>query len=107
MIKCEGYKAFHGSAVIKPTNPKFPPFEMRGDWLYKPEYDCWYCNGSSYPAEIVTEITEALNGADLVGELEARLDALKDLVVCGANEQEIRGIVSSVEKWLAGVKARV
>ena len=107
MIKCEGYKAFHGTAMVKPTNAKFPPFQMTGDWLYKPEYDCWYCNGSSFPAEIVTEITESMNGADLVKEIEARVEVLKDLVVSEANVQEMRGIVSNLEKWLNGVKARV
>ena len=107
MIKCEGYKAFHGTAMVKPTNTKFPPFQMTGDWLYKPEFDCWYCNGSSFPAEIVTEITESMNGADLVKEIEARVEVLKDLVVSEANVQEMRGIVSNLEKWLNGVKARV
>ena len=107
MVKCEGYKAFHGSAVIKPVNPKFPPFEEKGDWLYKPEFGCWYCNGHSYPSEIVTEIKEAMNGADLIEEIENRIEALKDLVVSEANVQELRGIVSNLEKWVNSVKARV
>lgn len=106
MLKCEGYKMFSGSAVIRPKNPKFPPQTIKGTWLYKPEYDCWYVNGSSYMAEIVTDFTEEPSGADLIAELEIRLDALKDIVAYGGNEQEIRGIVSNVEKWIAGVKAR-
>lgn len=50
MICVEGYKAFRGTMKISPKNmePKF----VLGDWLYKPEYDCWYGNGSSYPASI-------------------------------------------------------
>lgn len=52
MIKVEGYKAFKGVMKITPKNEKFSPFEKDGDWLYKPEYDCWYCGGSSYPASI-------------------------------------------------------
>lgn len=57
MLKCKGYKMFKGSATIKPVT-KMQPFTVTGMWLYKPEYDCWYCNGSSYPAKIVTDIKE-------------------------------------------------
>ena len=53
MLSCEGYKMFRGCAKIVPPNSKFPPFEEHGDWLYKPEYDCWYVNGHSYPAKVV------------------------------------------------------
>ena len=53
MLSCEGYKMFRGAATISPPNPKFPPFAEDGDWLYKPEYDCWYVNGSSYPSKVV------------------------------------------------------
>lgn len=53
MLKCEGYKMFRGKAVVISKNPKFPPLTEDGDWLYKPEYDCWYVNGHSYPAGIV------------------------------------------------------
>ena len=28
------------------------PFEVKGTFLYKPEYDCWYVNGVSYPDRI-------------------------------------------------------
>ena len=57
MLSCEGYKMFKGSARIVPPNPKFPPRAEEGTWLYKPEHDCWYVNGWSYPASIV-EIDE-------------------------------------------------
>ena len=76
MIKCEGFKAFHGTATIRPTNPKFPPHDETGDWLYKPEYGCWYVNGSSYPAQIVTDIREVPDVKALAEELMARLNAL-------------------------------
>ena len=58
VLSCEGYKMFRGSAMIVPKNPKFPPRKEYGDWLYKPEWDCWYVNGSSYPAEIVQDIED-------------------------------------------------
>lgn len=52
MIKVEGYKAFHGTMRIKPKNglPAFCICDK--DWLYKPDTDCWYGNGQSFPAEI-------------------------------------------------------
>lgn len=56
MLECEGYKMFFGSAQILPVNRE--PFVVRGTWLYKPQYDTWYCSGRSYPACIVGEITE-------------------------------------------------
>jgi hypothetical protein len=58
MIKVEGYKAFNGTMKITPKNVLFPPFEIKGDWLYKPEYDCWYDGKSSYPASICEVIEE-------------------------------------------------
>lgn len=58
MIKVEGYKAFHGTMLITPKNPKFEPFSLTCDWLYKPECDCWYGDGRSFMAEICTVISE-------------------------------------------------
>lgn len=55
MLTCEGYRMFRGSATVKTV---YGDLEASGTWLYKPEYDCWYCNGSSYPAEIVSNIRE-------------------------------------------------
>lgn len=43
---------FNGVMSIIPKNPNFPYEEIEAIWLYKPEYDCWYGNGSSYPADI-------------------------------------------------------
>lgn len=58
MLECEGYKMFFGSADVVPVNPRFPKRTIRGTWLYKPEYDCWYVRGESFPAEIVKNIVE-------------------------------------------------
>jgi hypothetical protein len=51
MISVEGYRAFHGTMRITPKC-SVPPFTVTADWLYKPEYDCWYGGGHSYPANI-------------------------------------------------------
>lgn len=65
MLKCEGYKMFYGEATVTPKNDRFPPFAVLGTWLYKPEYDCWYVNGSSYPASIVSDFKEAEQDGEL------------------------------------------
>lgn len=53
MICVDGYKAFHGVMEITPKVKTVPPFLKKSDWLYKPEYDCWYCaEGNSYTANI-------------------------------------------------------
>lgn len=62
MICSEGYKAFRGTMRIVPKNPSMKPYELTTDWLYKPEYQCWYGRGSSFPEEIcevVVDLTEA------------------------------------------------
>jgi hypothetical protein len=51
MIFVEGYRAFRGIMLITPKNG-VPPFELDGDWLYKPEYNCWYGCGRSFVADI-------------------------------------------------------
>ena len=55
MLECEGYKMFKGKMRVVPKNKTYPPFVEDGTWLYKPDYDCWYVNGSSYMASIVDE----------------------------------------------------
>lgn len=45
IIEVEGYKAFFG---MMDCGGRY----VYGEWLYKPSADCWYCRGSSYPAEI-------------------------------------------------------
>ena len=53
MINVEGYKAFHGDMKIVPKNVLYRPFYIVDkDWLYRPDTDCWYGDGSSFPAEI-------------------------------------------------------
>ena len=63
MLKCEGYKMFRGTGIVRNAKTKQTIETPTGDWLYKPEYDCWYVNGSSYPAEcveVVDDKTEVL-----------------------------------------------
>ena len=57
IIKVDGYKAFRGKMKISPKN-SMQPFVIESDWLYKPEYDCWYGNCSSYPASICEVVEE-------------------------------------------------
>lgn len=57
IIEVDGYKAFHGEMIIKPINR--PEYLIQSDWLYKPEYDCWYDGIGSYPANIC-EIKEIM-----------------------------------------------
>ena len=45
MIVVEGFKAFMGTMIVGGN------MKVTGDWLYKPHTNCWYCRGSSYPAE--------------------------------------------------------
>ena len=63
MLTSEGYKMFRGSGQIRNTQTGKTVRTERGDWLYKPEYDCWYVNGSSYPAECVTVVEDETKAA--------------------------------------------
>lgn len=58
MINVEGYKAFHGIMRITPLIEGVEPFEIETDWLYNPDFDCWYGNGRSYPDYICEVIEE-------------------------------------------------
>lgn len=58
MIKIDNYKAFHGVMRITPRSMIVPEFEIEADWLYKPEYKCWYGNGSSYGEDICTVVRD-------------------------------------------------
>ena len=58
MIKVEGFKAFHGVMRITPKSKCVPPKDIEGDWLYKPEYKCWYGNGASYGEDICTVVRD-------------------------------------------------
>lgn len=43
---------FRGTMTVTPLNGR-EPFTKHGTWLYKPQYDCWYCDGTnSYVARI-------------------------------------------------------
>ena len=58
MISVEGDKAFHVDLMIIPKNSEFKPFYIKDkDWLYKPDTNCWYGNGQSFPAEICEVIS--------------------------------------------------
>jgi hypothetical protein len=52
MLICEGHKMFKG--VMKITRINGNDEHIEGTWLYKPEYECWYCKGSSYPQSVCT-----------------------------------------------------
>ena len=52
VITVEGYKAFRGSMRICPRGTE--PYELCGDWLYKPDTGCWYGKGRSFPADVCT-----------------------------------------------------
>lgn len=60
MIKVEGFMAFHGDMKITPKNPAFGgPYVIEDkDWLYKPEHQCWYGAGRSFPAEVCEVVKE-------------------------------------------------
>ena len=56
-----GFKAFRGTMKITPVHPGFPPFEMTGDWLFKPiEFGYWYCNGHSFGAQICEVVKDEM-----------------------------------------------
>ena len=59
MIEVEGYKAFKGIMKITPTCEGVKSFELEGDWLYKPDTDCWYGKGSSFSTEICEIVKES------------------------------------------------
>ena len=52
MIEVEGYKAFKGVMKITPKCQNIVPFELEGDWLYKPDMECWYGKGKSFSKDI-------------------------------------------------------
>jgi hypothetical protein len=59
IISVEGYKAFHGDMLITAQNTAFNSFYISDkDWLYKPDTNCWYGAGRSFPADICTPIEE-------------------------------------------------
>lgn len=69
MIKVEGYKAFRGIMKIIPKSNLIPPFNIEGDFLYKPEYDCWYNKGSSYPANVCEVLEDYTKWMEIIAKL--------------------------------------
>lgn len=59
MIRVEGYKAFRGVMRVTPKPKEFEPFELSGDWLYKPDTGCWYGHGRSFHADICTVVEDS------------------------------------------------
>ena len=51
MKMVDGYIMFHGTMKITPRC-SIEPFEITCDWLFKPEYGCWYGAGRSFAEEI-------------------------------------------------------
>lgn len=49
MLKCEGYKMFCG---VGEANGE----RIFGTWLYRPDTDCWYCGGRSFPSIIIIDV---------------------------------------------------
>lgn len=49
MIEVEGFKAFRG---VMRVCILVGDQEVYGDWLYRPDTDCWYCRGESYPSGV-------------------------------------------------------
>ena len=54
-LSCEGYKMFYGTMLITPKND-IKAFTLNGDWLFKPDTNCWYCRGSSFPENICQKV---------------------------------------------------
>lgn len=61
IISVEGYKAFHGDMRITPKNTAEPFCIVNKDWLYKPDTNCWYGDGRSFPADICEIISKDLD----------------------------------------------
>ena len=65
MINCEGFKAFRGTMMVSPIpSSGIKPFEISGDWLYKPEYKCWYGGGRSFSVDICTVVKDDTEARD-------------------------------------------
>ena len=43
---------FVGAMVVTPVVTSLPAFTVRGTFLYKPDTNCWYGGGRSFPADI-------------------------------------------------------
>lgn len=97
MLSCEGYKMFRGSATIVPVNGK-APYDIVGDWLYKPEWDCWYCKGRSYPASIVQNIVDY--HTEFMYEVMEKVQALEDVIVTVENVEAVKKAIDDIKSQL-------
>ena len=102
MLSCENYKMFRGTATIVPKNPKFPPFEVTGDWLYKGEWKTWYCRGSSYPESIVQDIREQSD--EDYFELMETAQAIDGLEITAENAKEVKRLVGKIMEQLVAMR---
>ncbi len=100
MLSCEGYKMFRGWATIVPKNGK-SPYKVYGDWLYKPEWECWYCAGSSYPKEIVTDFHDYQEA--IILDMMEKVNALEGMEVTVENSEEVKKIVKEIREQMACV----
>lgn len=101
MICSEGYKAFRGTMRIVPKNPSMKPYELTADWLYKPEYQCWYGKGSSFPeviCEVMVDLTAQTPNEPLTLEELRKMGLLEWLwveVVHPSQRQLFRNVTSA------------
>lgn len=56
MLQCDGYRMCRGQLVVQPDEEGGIPYVERGTLLYRPDTDCWYCQGAKgwavgYPAD--------------------------------------------------------
>lgn len=106
MIQADGIKAFHGSMLYDPPNPRGRK-ELRGDFIHRQFGDegYWYDGWSSYDDRFCKDIREEMVSTDIFEELEHRLSVLKDLVATGENLPEILAIIENTSEWVKGVRA--
>jgi hypothetical protein len=56
MVEVEGFKAFRGVMMVQilydaENDDILTDVPVFGEWLYRPDTNCWYSKGASYPAE--------------------------------------------------------
>lgn len=57
MLRCEGFEMFEGIIKITPKN-NVKPYEEKGVILYRPDTYCFYVNGHSFSADVVTIVKD-------------------------------------------------
>lgn len=108
MIVCEGIKAFRGSMVYDPPNPRGYK-ELKGSFIHK-QFDSegyWYDGWSSYDDRFCRDIQEEPDLAWLMDELEKRIGAIKGIVASEENKGELEEAIKSTEEWIDGVKEKI